>query len=123
GAREGAGVGAAFGAAEEDTTPAAAAPASRRTSRRVVIGRSENPADRHRDEREVLSENEIGIRRDLHVPALDEESAGGTGPESEPDPRVPPELVLGVLDLAGLPRRGELDPVVAPAADDVRLEH
>src|SRR5262249_49686157 len=71
----------------------------------------------------MAPEDEVGVRGDLHVPAFDEEGAGGARPEGEPDPGVPPELVLRVLDLAGLPRRGELDPVIAAAADQVRLEN
>src|SRR5262245_21294166 len=109
-AADGAGVGVAFGAAAEDTAPAAAAPASRRTLRRVFIAGSEDPSDRHRDEREMAPEDEVGIRLDLHVPALDEEGSGGPRPEGDPDTGVPPELVLRVLDLARLARRGELDP-------------
>src|SRR5262249_40314021 len=121
-AAAGAGGGGAFGAAAAERAPAAAAPANRRTSRRVLIRPSEHEADGHRHEREMASEDEVGIRLDLHVAGLDEDRADRSGSEGDSDARVPPEFVLCVLELAELPRREELDPVEAGAADQVRPE-
>src|SRR5262249_61373924 len=53
---------------------------------------------------------------------LDEDRAARSGSEGDSDARVPPEFVLCVLELAELPRREELDPVEAGAADQVRPE-